>query len=94
MAEETFDKLNLAMEFTEALATIAMYQGATFSRTNAKAQVLIRVFPFLGRYRMKSDGPLRWKAEDSNHPELAIVFTRRELAEIQIRDWILEELND
>jgi len=89
MAEEIFDKLNLATEFAKALGAIIGYQGATLSR----AQILIRIFPFLSRYKMKSDGPLRWKAEDSDHPELAIVFTRRELAETQIRDWILEVLN-
>lgn len=85
MAEKEFDKVNLATWFTEALTQKA--------EKDEKVEMLISIFPFLRRYNVQPDGPMRWRAQDSENPDSDIVYNYKELARDQVRDWILEELN-
>lgn len=85
-----FDKHSLASRFSFTLGQMAQVPSPDTTLRDA----FVDVFPWLANFRIKRDGnSFRWLAENDFDPGLNTVFTMVILAEKQVRDWILEYID-
>jgi hypothetical protein len=93
-----FDKTRLAVRFSHVLRKVTQAPSPDLRKVAqapspdlALWDAFVDVFPWLANFSIKQDGsPLRWLAQDARDPSLDIVFPTVILAEKQVRDWILE----
>lgn len=87
------DRISLAVRFAQSLRWRA--EEIRTSTQQGAIDILIPLFPWLSRFNIEADGGsgLHWKCTDSAFDERAIVFSNPALAENEIRDWLLDEID-
>jgi len=83
------DPERLAFEFSVALAASAQ------DKTGRILPMLNAIFPWLKRFKIKSDGPMQWVAIDvDSAEEKSQVVSRIEFARQLVERWMLDSINE